>query len=80
MKNVEFVVLEIFINFLYIGYIEVKNLKFIFDILKLLEIFEVEIFLKRCIDGLKNISNVEFFNLLLVMRRNKNILMCRIIM
>lgn len=80
VKNVEPAALEIFINFLYTGHIEVKNSKFIPDILKLSEIFEVETLSRRCIDGLKNISNAELLNLLPVMRRNKNIPMCRTIM
>ncbi|XP_052695425.1 kelch-like protein 12 [Crassostrea angulata] len=80
VKNVEPAALEIFINFLYTGHIEVKNSKFIPDILKLSEIFEVETLSKRCIDGLKNISNAELLNLLPVMRRNKNIPMCKTIM
>eukprot|EP00105_Crassostrea_gigas_P042480 XP_019926628.1 PREDICTED: kelch-like protein 7 [Crassostrea gigas] len=80
VKNVEPAALEIFINFLYTGHIEVKNSKFIPDILKLSEIFEVETLSRRCIDGLKNISNADLLNLLPVMRRNKNIPMCRTIM
>lgn len=80
VKNVEPAALETFINFLYTGHIEVKNSKFIPDILKLSEIFEVETLSRRCIDGLKNISSAELLKLLPVMRRNKNIPMCRTIM
>lgn len=79
VKNVAPAALEIFINFLYTGHIEVKS-NLISDILKLSEMFEVEKLSRRCIDGMKKIGHAELLKLLPIMRRNKNIPMCETIM